>query len=398
VTADFPVISGYGVVSALGGDTTETGLALAAGSVRPAPAEGFFPPSFAAPCFQVAERVFLPQRGDGGGNRTIGLALRVVAEALARAGLSPAALAGRRVGIALGTTVGCTFHNEEYYRRWRLGENPETSPVTAYLGANLATALQAILGVTGPRAVIANACASGSDAIGLAGTWLRQGRCELAIAGGADELSRVACHGFKSLLLVAEEPCRPFDRDRRGLNLGEGAAVLVLEREEGLRARGGPCYGWLRGYGAAGDAHHPTAPHPEGRGLQQAVAGALAESRLGVADIAMINAHGTGTPANDLAESRAIAALGLAGRPVVSTKGATGHTLGAAGAIETVLTLLALNTGRLQGTIGCGHPDPELACPILAAGEEVTLAGRVGLKQSLAFGGGNAALVIEGVG
>ncbi len=388
-------ISGYGLVCAAGGTALAAERALLAGHARPeAVGADFFPPPFTAPCFRVATADLRPAVALA--NRTLHLALQAVLEALAHAALPTAELAEKRVGIAMGTTVGCSFHNEEYYRRWRQGERPETGPVSNYLGANLATCLQGLLGLHGPRAVVVNACASGADAIGLAAAWLRQGRCDLAIAGGADELSRVACHGFKSLMLVAEEPCRPFDRQRRGLNLGEGAAALVLERDEDLRARGGRRHGRLLGYGIAGDAHHPTAPHPEGRGLQQAVGRALAEAGLVQGQLAMVNAHGTGTAANDQAECRALHALGLADRPVVSTKGATGHTLGAAGAIEAVLTLLALRAGRLRGTIGCSDPDPQLAYPVLAEGEEVSLAGRIGLSQSLAFGGSNAALIIEG--
>lgn len=264
-----------------------------------------------------------------------------------------------------------------------------------YLSDNLAVALQDIFHCQGPSAVVTNACASGTDAIGLGRSWLRHDLCDLVLCGGADELSRLACHGFASLLLTSAAPCMPFARERSGLNLGEGAGIVILEKSSRARDRGVRPQGWLRGYGAASDGHHPTAPHPEGRGLQQAIRTAMTEAGVGVAGISLINGHGTGTQANDLAETTGLAALGFSRTPLISTKGATGHTLGAAGGIEAVLCLRALQEGRTFGTVGCRQPDPRLAMSPLTQGERVTLDGRVGLSHSLAFGGGNAALVLE---
>jgi 3-oxoacyl-[acyl-carrier-protein] synthase-1/3-oxoacyl-[acyl-carrier-protein] synthase II len=324
--------------------------------------------------------------------------LTAIAEALTEAGISYEGLKRKRVGVALGTTVGCTFHNEPYYIDWKNGWVPDEKPLQTYLSSNLAERVQWILGVHGPRAVITNACASGTDAIGIARNWLRYGLCDIAIAGGADELSRIACHGFKSLMLVSPENCRPFDRDRQGLNLGEGAGIVLLERDEQAAGEERKSLGRIRGYGIGGDAHHPTAPHPCGRGLQMAVRMALADGGISIRDIAMINAHGTGTPANDRAETRAVFELGfdVADLPVVSTKGVTGHTLGAAGAIEAIFTLLSLNAGKVAGTTGCLHCDPDFPFAVLAEGETSPLRGRVGLSQSLAFGGSNGVLVLEG--
>ncbi len=225
-------------------------------------------------------------------------------------------------------------------------------------------------------------------------------KCDLAIAGGADELSRVACHGFKSLMLYSDQDCTPFDVGRQGLNLGEGAGVLVMERQSDVHINEEKVFGRDLGYGISGDAYHPTAPHPEGLGLQRAVTSALKESGLTVSDMSFINAHGTGTPTNDLAETNAIAALGFEPSitPVVSTKGFTGHPLGAAGGVEAVYTLMALNDGRLQGTGGCKKLDPDLSFPAMTESEECVLSGRVAISQSLAYGGSNSALVIEGAG
>jgi 3-oxoacyl-[acyl-carrier-protein] synthase-1/3-oxoacyl-[acyl-carrier-protein] synthase II len=202
-------------------------------------------------------------------------------------------------------------------------------------------------------------------------------------------------------MLASKNPCRPFDADRDGLNLGEGAGVLIMERETSAVARQAAISGWVRGYGAAGDAHHPTAPHPEGRGLQAAILQAVHDAGITLADIGFINAHGTGTPANDRAELTALAHLGFADRPdcpVVSTKGATGHTLGAAGGIEAVLTLCTLNAGTTFGSTGCITRDPALPLAVPTAKESCRLSGRIGMSESLAFGGGNAAIILEGSG
>lgn len=329
-------------------------------------------------------------------NRTLLLALQACLEALTSAALTAEDLAGQRLGIALGTTVRCHFHDDDYFLAWQQGKRPETKPLLRFLNENLATALQEILGSRGPTSVVTNACASGTDAIGLAAGWLRHDLCDLVICGGADELSRLAFHGFTALMLTSNAPCTPFATGRRGLNLGEGAGILLLEREPARRRRGARAQGWLRGYGAGADGYHPTAPHPEGRGLQEAIRSAMRWANLHLDDIVLINGHGTGTMANDLAETTALKNLGFTTTPLLSTKGATGHTLGAAGGIEAVLTLRALQEGATFGTIGCHDPDPALPIQPLCQGEEVSLAGRLGLSHSLAFGGGNAALILEG--
>lgn len=360
-------------------------------------------PVFAGPaeCFSDRAKSLAAETAPGftreSVSRTVLLAFSAAAEALDQAAVPPQYLRTVRVGIALGTTVGCTFHNEEYYSAWRNGLEPDLDPVKFYLAGNVASALHRILGTTGPSAVITNACASGTDAIGVARNWLTTGQCDLAIAGGADELSRVAYNGFVSLMLADNEPCRPFDRKRRGLNLGEGAGVVVLERQTGSATRPQQPLGWIRGYGCAADAWHPTAPHPEGRGLKAALRQALRESGDMQLVPALINAHGTGTKANDLAETSALAEIfpGKKEPVMVSTKGLTGHTLGAAGGIEAVLTLMALRAGYTPGTVGCLDPDPELAFSPLPQVENRQLSGRLGISQSLAFGGSNSALLLE---
>jgi 3-oxoacyl-(acyl-carrier-protein) synthase len=339
----------------------------------------------------------LPDFPTGAVSRTLLLAISAVAEAIEKADLNISYLRKTGVGIALGTTVGSTFNNESYYLAWRQGLSPNPGPVHNYLGSNLASALHVILGTRGPSAVITNACASGTDAIGLARGWIAHGQCELAIAGGADELSRIAYNGFASLQLTDLSPCKPFDQNRKGLNLGEGAGIIIMESQDRALRRGTSPIGWARGYGSASDAWHPTAPHPEGRGLKCAFDRAISDAGVHVQGIALINAHGTGTRANDLAETKALAALLLDPDevPIVSTKGLTGHTLGAAGAIEAIFALVTLQHGQTSGTVGCFVPDPALSVKPLPEGQTSRLRNKLGISQSLAFGGSNSVLILE---
>jgi 3-oxoacyl-[acyl-carrier-protein] synthase-1/3-oxoacyl-[acyl-carrier-protein] synthase II len=187
------------------------------------------------------------------------------------------------------------------------------------------------------------------------------------------------------------EPCRPFDRRRAGLNLGEGAAVFVLESRASLEARGAVARAAVLGYGASADAYHPTAPDPSGRGLELALDEALATSGLGPGDIAFVNAHGTGTSDNDRTESQVLARR-FPEVPYLSTKGCTGHTLGAAGAIEAAFTVALLERGELPPSAGFENPDEE--APGSPVRETTAFEGSVALSQTLAFGGNNAVLVL----
>jgi len=402
-------VTGTGCVSALGMGQYTLWENLQRGRVSCGPVpEWLFPtelpyPVFTAPPESLSGagrdllKDILPDLPADSVSRTLLLAISAVAEAIGKADLSISYLRKTRVGIALGTTVGSTFNNEAYYLAWRQGLHPNPGPVHNYLGGNLASALHGILGTRGPSAVITNACASGTDAIGLARGWIAHGQCELAIAGGADELSRIAYNGFVSLQLTDSSPCKPFDQKRNGLNLGEGAGIVIIESQDRALRRGACPIGWARGYGSASDAWHPTAPHPEGRGLKCAFGKAISDAGVHVQDIALINAHGTGTRANDLAEAKALAALlpDPDEVPIVSTKGLTGHTLGAAGAIEAIFTLLALQHGQASGTVGCSVPDPVLSVKPLPEGQTSLLRNKLGISQSLAFGGGNSVLILE---
>ena len=203
-------------------------------------------------------------------SRTTILAIAAIREALLRAELDDSALKGIRIGVALGTTVGCTLNSESFYRQYRAGMMPEISPIRRFLENNPAVAIAEMYGFTGPVAAVANACSSGTDAIGLAKDWINFNLCDIAIAGGTDELSRAAYLGFRALQVTSNEPCKPFDKNRKGLNLGEGAGILILESENSIRRRNARPFAMVSGFAASCDAYHPTGPHPDGAGLAYA--------------------------------------------------------------------------------------------------------------------------------
>ena len=329
--------------------------------------------------------------GGEGHTRTSRLALTALVEALdcsdlARSGIDPA-----RIGVVMGTTVGCSFNGEPFWRSYREDADPGPAAIDRYIANDLASVVAGAAGAMGPRMTVANACASGTDAIGIASLWLNSGRCDAVVAGGADEIERFSYLGFLSLKNMSHARCRPFDRRRDGLNLGEGAGIVVLEREDAASRRDARILGRILGYSNASDAHHLTSPHPEGRGLLVAMARAMAMAGVGPADIGFVNAHGTATVENDRVEGRAIASL-LTPSVTVSTKGSTGHTLGAAGAIEAILTLRSLEDGVVPPTIGLEDPDPE--CLVSPTMEAAATDGRAAMSTSLAFGGTNSVLVV----
>lgn len=388
MTAVSPVaITGLGCICAAGNNLDQCLAALFRGDRAPAPPVRFssgHPVRY--PVFEVRQFAAPPDI-----LRTSALGLHAAREAIADAGLDSADLRGLRVGVCVGTTVGSTINDEQFCRELRAGSAPDPAPIERILRSNPAAVIAREFALAGPCQTVVNACSSGTDAVGLAASWIRGGLCDLAIAGGADELSRITYNGFISLMISDESPCRPFDRDRRGLNLGEGGAMLVLEAEEVRRRRRKRARSFLLGYGSACDAYHLTAPRPDGEGLKSAIAEALAGSGRGLGEIAFVNAHGTGTPDNDRVESRVLAEL-LPGVPFLSTKGYTGHTLGAAGAIEAVFTAACLELGRVPASAGFTTADPELAgAPV----REITpVTGTVALSESLAFGGNNAVIVL----
>jgi 3-oxoacyl-[acyl-carrier-protein] synthase II len=254
---------------------------------------------------------------------------------------------------------------------------------------------QEAFGLVAPCQVIANACASGTNAIGHAFACIRSGRYQRVLTGGYDALSELVFVGFDSLQASTPERCRPFDRERTGLVIGEGAAVLLLEDFDSARAREAKILAEIVGYGISTDNHHLTQPNPSGSGARQAMEGALQSAGLSAGEIDYINAHGTATPFNDAAEGKAIAEL-FDGVAVSSTKGMMGHSLGAAGAIEAIVSILALQNQFLPPNINFRNGDANLDLNIVA---NFSQPGdlRTVLSNSFGFGGTNASVIIRAI-
>ena len=387
------VVTGIGCLCAAGNNLTECMESLFAGRRKPQPPTRFSSSHHVA--YPVFEMTYIFS-ADSPARRphimfTAELALIAAKQALENAGWRREVLKEKRVGICIGTTVGSAMNDEEFYRSYRKGENPDMDPIVRFLTSNPAQVVAQEYGLTGPCQTVVNACSSGTDAIGLASSWIRSGICDIVLAGGADELCRVTYNGFISLMITDDSPCKPFDADRKGLNLGEGAAILILESADLCRSRNHPYQATILGYGSACDAHHLTAPAQDGRGLMRALNAAISRSKQSPAEIAFINAHGTGTPDNDQVESFVLHKM-FPEVPYLSTKGYTGHTLGAAGAIEAAFTIACLKAGKIPATAGFENPDPKL--PGAPVKNQTEVNGSVAITQSLAFGGNNAVLIL----
>ncbi|MFJ1647754.1 beta-ketoacyl-[acyl-carrier-protein] synthase family protein [Streptomyces sp. NPDC088258] len=328
-------------------------------------------------------------------------ALVAAREAVADAGLDPATWDGARVGVVLGCADGGPGTVEAQHRTL-LGEGAHrVSPLLLPMQLpNMLAGQTAIeLGATGPNLVVATACASGATAIGVARDLLLLDRCDIVLAGGGEAMiTPLVMTGFARMGALShreDDPAtasRPFDAERDGFVAAEGASVLVLERTSDARARSARVRARVVGYGASADAHHMTSPHPAGAGCEAAVRAALADAGAGTGDVGHVNAHGTSTPLNDLAEGRMMGRLFTGGTVVTSTKGVTGHMLGAAGAVEAALTVLTLEKGVVPPTAGLSTLDPELDIEVATA--PTACPDGLALSNSFGFGGQNAVLAL----
>jgi len=294
-----------------------------------------------------------------------------------------------RIGILIGTTTSGILETEWAYRRRAAGG--ELLPLTVRYRhtQNLFSVSDVVrrhLKLTGPVASISTACSSSAKVFASASRWMAAGLCDAVVVGGVDSLCFMTLYGFASLGLLSPRPCRPCDEHRDGLSIGEAAGFLLLEREttrdSGLR---------FLGYGESSDAHHMSTPHPEGLGAVLAMERALDRAELKPIDIDYINLHGTGTPANDLAEDRAIWKTFGERTPCSSTKERTGHTLGAAGITEAILSLLCLRHEFIPGMVRIEQPDPQLRSGIMLRSESRPL--RTVISNSFGFGGSNCSLI-----
>ena len=360
-----------------------------------------------APCADFDPTDFLTAKEARRADRFTQLAIGACAEALGDAGWDRGLpYEPERVGCVLGTGIGGigTLVDGQDTLRERGGQYVSPLAVPLMMSNAGAAALSMRHGLRGPTFAVSTACASGAHALGCALRMLQSGEADAVVAGGSEAgLMPLARAAFSALDALSQTGVsRPFDARRDGFVMGEGAGVLVLERDEPARARGARTLGTIRGYGASSDAHHLTAPREDGEGQAAAMAAALADAGVGAEEIDYINAHGTSTPLNDRAETRAIKrALGERARqiPVSSTKSAIGHLLGAAGAVEAVATLLALGARVAPPTLGLSEPDAELDLdyvpdavrPLEAPADARALA----LSNSFGFGGHNAVLCLE---
>jgi 3-oxoacyl-[acyl-carrier-protein] synthase II len=395
------VITGIGAVTPLGVGREEWWRGLLAGRCAIGPVE-----SFDTSAYKVRRgaevKGFRPEAYLREPCRRLGRASQFAVAAawlaLADAGLSAGAWDPRRAGVALGTTSGEPQVVERFNDAVVAGEDgPADELGTSYPGHVLAAHVAAELGTCGPCAVFPAACAAGNYAIAHASDALRAGRADLMLAGGADAFSRITFTGFARLGAIAPVTCQPFDRNRKGMVPGEGAAVLVLEPLAHARARDARVYAEVAGYGLSCDAHHTTSMDPEARGAARAMTLALADARLGPGDVDYISAHGTGTPTNDRLETLAIKRVfgeSAYRVPISSVKSMLGHAMGAASAIEAAVCCLAIATGSIPPTVHLDEPDPECDLDYVPHHPRLRRVD-VALNNAYGFGGCNSSLVLR---
>ena len=328
-------------------------------------------------------------------DRATRMLLLAAREALHEAAWEP----GAHTPWILGSTGGGMTLGEDYVRSAL--QSPSTqrnqpTRVVSYQAQPEVADVASALGFSGPAMIVSNACASGANAIGTAWEQVRSGRASRVVTGGYDALCQLIFAGFDSLQALSPVPCRPFDANRTGLSLGEGAAVLTLESLEEAEARGAKILCEIIGYAAATDVHHLTQPHPQGDAALATMTGACAVAKITPDDVDYINAHGTATPQNDATEAAAInrwAGARAATLPVSSTKSCIGHLLGAAGAVEAVVSLMTLRGQWLPPEVALETPDPVCNFPIVrtATAAEVNVV----LSNSFGFGGANATLIFR---
>ncbi|CAM5785186.1 beta-ketoacyl-[acyl-carrier-protein] synthase family protein [Rhizobacter fulvus] len=326
------------------------------------------------------------ERWDCRNNRLAWLALQAdgfcdaVAAARRRVGSS-------RVAVILGTSTSSIGATEDAYRLLDAdGRFPVALRSTlVHTPHSLANFVQDALVLDGPCLTVSTACSSSAKAFAVAERMLRLGLVDAAVVGGADSLCGSVLFGFNALQLVSPEPCRPFDRRRDGINLGEAAGFALLER--------GPGPLQLIGHGESSDAHHMSSPHPEGRGAERALDDALARAGIDASAVDHINLHGTASAKNDEVEAALVARRFGARTHAASTKGFTGHALGSAGIVEAVFALLALETGLMPGTLNCAEPDP--ACGPQIRTRPARADVRIALSHSFGFGGTNCVLAFS---
>jgi 3-oxoacyl-[acyl-carrier-protein] synthase II len=389
-----------GAVTALGPTLSETwkGLLGAVCGIRPLSL--FDPSTYRTQTAAEVESIpdaFLTPSERRRMSRADRMGVAAANEAIEAAGLDLSREDPTRLGVILGGGTSGLIDSEAFFELYLRGRKARPSKVLNHLPDSITDRIAQRFGLEGIKSTITTACSSSANALGYAFDAIGAGLADAVVTGGSDVLARLTYGGFNSLRSVDPDPCRPFDRDRKGLSIGEAAGILVLEEEERARRRGAPIVAEFRGYGVTSDAYHMTAPDPSGSAGGRTIAAALRNSGVSPDEVDYVNAHGTATPQNDSAETAALkAALGDRARaiPVSSIKSMIGHCLCASGAIEAVATAMTVREGRVPPTIHYENPDP--ACdldyvPNAARDHDV----RVALSNSFAFGG-NSSVVVFG--
>ena len=403
------VITGIGLVTPLGLDRGTSWKALLDGKSGIGPLESFdasrLRTRFGGEVRGFDASKYLAKSEERRIDRYSQLAIAAADEAMADAGFVVPEDRAHEVGVLMGVALG-GLHSLEENHATLLSRGPKrlAPMMVPMMLANTAPGLLAIRhGAGGPNFTLTSACASGAHAIGESAGLIARGECSAVITGGAEAVLTELCVGgfcaMHALSTKNEDPeraSRPFCSDRDGFVIAEAAAILILEELEAARRRGAPIYAEVRGYGRTCDAHHITAPHPEGRGVVQALRAALTTAGVSADQIGHVNAHATSTPAGDVGEARAIREILGASVPVTAPKSMIGHTLGAAGAVEAAFTALALKHQIIPPTINYDTPDPE--CAINVVGKEARpTAMKHALSNSFGFGGTNVSLLLSSV-
>ncbi len=394
------VVTGLGAVSSIGSSVSEFWPNLLAGVCGIRPVSLFDASAYRT---QTAAEVsdipdgFLTPAQKRRMSRADRMGLVAAEEAVSQSGLDLSREDPTRIGVILGGGTSGLLDSEAFYEIWLRGGRGRPSRVLNHLPDAITDRVAQRFGLEGLKSTITTACSSAANAMGYAYDAIVGGLADAVVTGGSDVLARLTYGGFNSLRSVDPDPCRPFDRDRRGLSIGEAAGILLFEEEERARRRGAPILGEFLGYGVTSDAFHMTAPDPSGAAGARTIRAALDAAGRNPSDVDYVNAHGTATPQNDSAETAALkVALGERAKeiPISSIKSMIGHCLCASGAIEAVATVMTVREGRIPPTIHYENPDP--ACdldyvPNEAREEPVSLA----LSNSFAFGGNSSVVVIS---
>ena len=405
------VVTGLGLVTPVGNDVESTWSALLAGRSGAAPITKFDPSAlqvrFACEIKDFDPSLYMDRKEAKRYDAFVQYALAAAHQAVTQAGLEGRFPSPERTGVVIGSGIGGMRTFEDQCSIYLTKGPDRVSPffVPMFIPDIAAGLVSIRYGTKGPNFATVSACASSAHAIGESYTMIRDGKADAMITGGAEAaITGLAIAGFQNMRALStrndspETASRPFDRDRDGFVLGDGAGVVILESLEHAQGRGATILGEVIGYGASGDAYHMTSPAPAGEGAQRAMRAALSDRGIDPTTVGYINAHGTSTEQGDVAETEAVKSVfGEHARDLVfgSTKSMTGHLLGAAGALEFAVSLLAVRTGMIPPTINQFTPDP--ACDLdCAPNHKVERSLDVAISNSFGFGGHNATIAVRG--